>query len=242
LKIKSFGCSFLDGSDLAHPDLTWPARIAKKLGLEHKNHAEGASGNFRILHQILTNVVPDDFCFVNWTYTDRFCYRNWQDEMYKTLLPTGEDQLSLNFFKNIYGQYHSTFTSLIAIKTAIDFLKNSSIGFIMTYMDHSLMAPDNQWNHPSAVTGLQDSVRPFLYTWHGRNFLEWARINELVISDNNHPLDQAHEQAANFFGAHTEWLIENPTSFAAYWPVDLENLQSWLAWRPVHFEPPIGYK
>lgn len=243
MKIRSYGCSFLDGSELENPKLTWPARIANTLALEHVNHAEGGSGNFRILHRILENTASKDLCFVNWTYTDRFCYRNWQNETYSTLLPTGDNELSKNYFKNIYGQYHAIFMSLVAIKTAIDFLLCNKNAFIMTFMDHTLLAPvDNWWNNPTAVTGLQNYVRNFLYTWRGKNFIEWAQINQFPISDQYHPLDLAHEAAANFFGKQTEWLLEYPATIPAAYPRTAENASYWTEWQPDLFELPVNYK
>jgi hypothetical protein len=243
-KIKSFGCSFLDGSDLENPNLTWPARIAKTLGMPHENYAEGGSGNLRILNQILLYATVDDFCFVNWTYTDRFCYRNWQDEKYKTLMPAGKDELSLTYYKHLYGQYHSTFISLMAIKTAVDFFRQNKIPFIITYMDHNLTAPvDLNWCHPFPTTWLQNLITPFLYTWRGRNFLEWARINDFQISEHNHPLDQAHEQAANFFGGHVEWILNNLDYFPFLTTTKSHAIpEEWAIWQPTKFDTPIGYK
>lgn len=230
MKIRSFGCSFLAGDDLSDSNKTWPARIAGMLGLEHANHAQGASGNFRILHNILGHSQPGDFCFVNWTYVDRFDYRCWQDEIYNTLMPGDNDQLSQIYFKSIYGQYHQTLGALICAKTAIDFLTQINARYIMTYMDHSMFAPiDNNYENPQPFNYLQTTIRKHCRTWKGKNFLEWAQANRFPISDLSHPLDTAHQEAANFFITLTEWLLDGLP--ATGWDPDSST---WQSWKPKH--------
>lgn len=240
MKIRSFGCSFLAGDELQDPSRTWPAIIAQTLGIEHSNHAEGASGNQRILHNIMCWTQPADLCFVNWTYVDRFDYRCWQDETYRTLLHGNDDQLSQIYFKNMYGQYHQTLVTLICVKTAIDFLEHIGAKFIMTYMDHSLFVPiDNNYENPRPTDYLQTSIGPYCRSWKGKNFLEWARANEFAVSDLGHPLDTAHEEGAKFFGPMAEWLLDGLPGLG-WEPAS----PAWRNWRSKHWSihPPLPYK
>ena len=65
MKLKSFGCSFIFGSEL-HDDgyggphatpsqHTWPALLAKDLGYDYQCYARPGSGNLRILNEVLNN-------------------------------------------------------------------------------------------------------------------------------------------------------------------------------------------
>jgi hypothetical protein len=85
MKIKSFGCSFIFGTDLADEtrgepyaqssQLTWPALLAQDLGLEYECHARPGSGNLRILEKILSISIQTPATFViGWTWIDRFDY------------------------------------------------------------------------------------------------------------------------------------------------------------------------
>lgn len=239
MKIRSFGCSFLAGDELEDPSQTWPAIIAETLGIEHLNHAEGAAGNFRILHNILGWAQPSDLCFVNWTYVDRYDYRCWQNDSYATLLPGDNDQLSQFYFKNLYGQYHQTFCTLICVKIAIDFLQHIDAKFIMTFMDDLIFAAvDNNWENPIPTNYLQTQIKPYARTWKGKNFLDWAKTNKFPVSQQNHPLDQAHKEAAKFFGPLAEWLLEGLPATSCGSPF------TWQNWRSKHWKdfPKSSYK
>ena len=66
----------------------------------------------------------------------------------------------------------------------------------MTYMDRLLF--DTEWNTTPAVTELQDYVKPYMTTFDGLNFGEWSRKNNFTISKIGHPLEQAHQSAAEY--------------------------------------------
>ena len=84
MKLKSFGCSFIFGSELSditikskkYSQLTWPALTAQRLGLEYACHARPGSGNLQILNNILDQVALDhkDTYVINWTFCDRWDY------------------------------------------------------------------------------------------------------------------------------------------------------------------------
>ena len=83
--VKSFGCSFIFGTDLADAghgtdasNFTWPALIAQQLGTKYICRAQGGIGNFIILRRILENISMDRgqnaFYIISWTWIDRFDY------------------------------------------------------------------------------------------------------------------------------------------------------------------------
>lgn len=212
MKIKSFGCSFLYGSELswteykndllsgAHPSRpTWPALIANQYSLPYENHAWPGIGNLRILEQVLTQAKLDDpaFFFINWSWADRFDYIDPVTEKWNTFLP--KDNKSDTYYKNFYSDYQVRLTNLSYINTAITILNSKNIAFCMTAIDPTLFEIINpDWKDPYALTMLQDSVHPCMTWFEGKDFLSWSQDKNLAISENWHPLEEAHRAAADY--------------------------------------------
>lgn len=205
--LKSFGCSFIFGSDLsddgqtvtyATPSkLTWPALMAKKTGLNYACYARPGSGNLRILESVLSHAATGekDLFVIGWTWIDRFDYTTTQDE-WKTILPVDTTALAKIYYKDLHSQYRDKLTTLLQIRIAIDALNQSQIPFIMTYMDDLIF--ESKWHTTSAVTSLQEFVQPYMTTFEGNTFLDWARTKKYEISPTLHPLEPAHAAAAEF--------------------------------------------
>jgi len=87
-------------------------------------------------------------------------------------------------------------TTLLQIRNAIDVLNQYQIPFIMTYMDDLIF--ESEWHATSAVIGLQEYIRPYMTTFEGNTFLDWARTKNYEISPTLHPLETAHAAAAEF--------------------------------------------
>ena len=207
MMLKSFGCSFIFGSDLsddgqtvtyATPSkLTWPALMAKKIGLNYACYARPGSGNLRILESVLSHAATGekDLFVIGWTWIDRFDYTTTQDE-WKTILPVDTTALAKTYYKDLHSQYRDKLTTLLQIRIAIDALNQSQIPFIMTYMDDLIF--ESKWHTTSAVTSLQEFVQPYMTTFEGNTFLDWARTKKYEISPTLHPLEPAHVAAAEF--------------------------------------------
>ena len=205
--LKSFGCSFIFGSDLsddgqtvtyATPSkLTWPALMAKKIGLNYACYARPGSGNLRILESVLSHAATGekDLFVIGWTWIDRFDYTTTQDE-WKTILPVDTTALAKTYYKDLHSQYRDKLTTLLQIRIAIDALNQSQIPFIMTYMDDLIF--ESKWHTTSAVIRLQEFVQPYMTTFEGNTFLDWARTKKYEISPTLHPLEPAHAAAAEF--------------------------------------------
>ena len=207
MMLKSFGCSFIFGSDLsddgqtvtyATPSkLTWPALMAKKIGLNYACYARPGSGNLRILESVLSHAATGekDLFVIGWTWIDRFDYTTTQDE-WKTILPVDTTALAKTYYKDLHSQYRDKLTTLLQIRIAIDALNQSQIPFIMTYMDDLIF--ESKWHTTSAVIRLQEFVQPYMTTFEGNTFLDWARTKKYEISPTLHPLEPAHAAAAEF--------------------------------------------
>lgn len=200
MKLKSFGCSFVYGSELADcgfksttpSRLTYPALLAQDLGYEYNCHARGGSGNLQILNSILEHVNQEPALFVvNWTWIDRFDYVDNQ-ELWQTLLPGHDDRLSDFYYRNLHSQYIDKLRTLTCMFTAINALKQRH-QFIMTAMDD--LIAETRFHFNPAIEYLQHEVLPYIKSFDGCNLLDFARKNNYEVSDLWHPLEAAHQAA-----------------------------------------------
>ena len=217
MKLKSFGCSFLYGSDLADDghgnplvgpsQLTWPSLLAQDLNYKYECYAYPGAGNLRILEKILnqTTIAESAFFVVGWTWIDRFDYTTIPtteciatsdligNEIWKTVMPNDNDSRASNYYHDLHSQYRDKLTNLIYIKTAIDTLKQKNIPFVMTCMDNILF--ETLWQYTDAVKWLQECILPYITTFNGRTFLEFSKEKGFPISETLHPLETAHQAA-----------------------------------------------
>lgn len=214
MKLKSFGCSFIFGSELkddgyssprATPsNFTWPALLAKHLGLEYQCFAKPGCGNTRIAEQVLNQIASGEpaFYVVGWTWIERFDFVNRnQNDRWQTITPWNEDTVAKNYYRDMHSQYLDKLQSLIDAGLVLNQLKKTQSQFFMTYMDELMF--EIQFHHSAAMHLLQQELKPHCNNFEGVNFLEWSRINGFPIGTRGkHPLEQAHASAC-------EYLIKN---------------------------------
>lgn len=210
--LKSFGCSFIFGTDLpddgrekmfATPSkYTWPSHLATHLGYEHRCYARPGIGNLRIMERVLSqaaNIEPA-FFVIGWTWIDRFDYANAQDNSWTTLMPIDTSRLATTYYRDLHSQYRDKLTTLINIKVVIDTLRQKNQKFLMTYMDDLIF--ETRYHTSPAISELQDYIRPYMTTFDGKNFLDWCKEHQYEISPTLHPLEQAHRAGADYMIAH----------------------------------------
>jgi len=213
MKLKSFGCSFIFGSELADDgkdglyatpsQLTWPAHLANHLNYNYECYARPGSGNLQILEQILnqsTNKTQDLFV-IGWTWIDRFDYypvnpTTLSRSPWRTIMPVDTDDLAKIYYRDVHSEYRDKFTCLSYIKLTIDTLGQKGIPFIMTYMDNLLF--DQQWHATPAVLDLQEYIKPYMTTFEGQSFLNWSRSHGYSETAAWHPLEEAHAAAGEY--------------------------------------------
>lgn len=215
--LKSFGCSFIFGTELIddvssamldwsdpekfiHPSkLTWPALLANDRECEYVSKSLPGIGNFQILETILKEIVQhnNDLFVIQWTWIDRFDYenilRNKRKNFWNTILPGDTDRTAEWYFKYVHSQYRDKLTTLTCIKTAIDALQQNNIPFIMANIDDLVF--ETQWHTNDAIQYLQDYIKPYITNFNGLNFLDWAKTNGFPIGAYHHPLEEAHQAA-----------------------------------------------
>lgn len=226
--LKSFGCSFIFGSDLADETngepyercsaSTWPALLAQHLNYDYCCYARPGAGNLRILEKILdqSTVLEPAIFVVSWTWIDRFdytqqlpenyhAYDRFNNDLWQTIRPGNADRPSRQYYRDLHSQIRDQLTNLIYIKTAIDTLKQKKIPFAMTYID-DLLFEENFIVSP-AVKDLQNYVRPYMFQFENQTFLNWAKKYNYPISSKLHPLEQAHCSAADTIKHHFDAIL-----------------------------------
>jgi len=211
MKLKSFGCSFIFGSELSDtsPDkpwpcfseLTWPVHLAKHLNYDYHSYARPGSGNLQIAERALSQLACNEYALyvIGWTWIDRFDYSkitDWQEDRWATLVPNDNDTTGTTYYKYLHSEYRDKLTTLMAIKLVIDTLNQKGIPFIMTYMDNLMF--DQQWHTTPAVIDLQEYIKPQMTTFENKTFLDWSRDNGYPETAAWHPLDEAHRAAADY--------------------------------------------
>ena len=211
MNLKSFGCSFIFGTELSDhgrngryatgSQLTWPAHIATHFGYNYLTYSRPGSGNLQIAERVLSHLATNQQAFfvIGWTYIDRFDYINvddpekWRGMPWSTLMPIDTTDVSHTYYKNLHSEIRDKLTTLMSVRLVIDTLKQKSCPFIMTYMDDLMF--DRRWHTTPAITDLQDYIRPHMTTFEGLNFQQWSKKNGYPITAIGHPLEQAHAAA-----------------------------------------------
>lgn len=216
MRLKSFGCSFIFGTDL-HDDsrqaakatpsnYTWPALLAKQHGWDYTCYARPGAGNLEILERLLSQLTDTEpaVYVVGWTWIDRFSYignnNQWFRSPWKSLMPVDTDTVSTTYYRHLHTEMRDKLTSLLNVRTAIDTLKTSGNPFIMTYMDDLMF--DQRWNNTPAITALQGYCQPYMTRFNDKNFLEYAKEKGFDISATLHPLETAHQSAAELIDSY----------------------------------------
>lgn len=205
MKLKSFGCSFIFGTDLrddgrtgawAVPSkLTWPALLAQHHQWDYECFARPGSGNLQITEKLLNQMIdPTPAVYVvGWTWIDRFDYTAADTQKWHTVMPVDTDSTAETYYKHLHSEYRDKLTTLLNIKLSIDTLKSHGHQFVMTYMDDLMF--DTRWNTSPAVSELQRYCEPYMTRFDGKNFLEYSKEKGFEISQTLHPLENAHQAA-----------------------------------------------
>ena len=216
MNLKSFGCSFIFGSELSdeflgdraagtvskHSELTWPAHLARYLNYDYLCYAKPGAGNLQIAERALTHLATNEQALfvINWTFIDRFDYvdlnapTNWVSNMrWSTLMPIDQTDRAKTYYKQFHSEIRDKLTTLMSIKLVVDTLRQKNCPFIMTYMDDLMF--DKQWHTTPAITDIQDYIRPHMTQFDGMTLQQWTKKNGYPITSIGHPLEEAHAAA-----------------------------------------------
>lgn len=198
MKLKSFGCSFIYGSEL--PDSfgrnaskkTWPALLAFYHNIKYQSFARPGAGNLFIAEQILNECDRQDSntFVINWTFIDRFDYVN-SKESWDTVLPGHSDALTQLYYKNFHSEYRDKLTTLSMMKLCVDTMLQNNINFVMTYMDDLIF--NSQWHISPAVTLLQNYLKSHCVKFDDCNFITYAQGLGHSVTPSGHLLESGHQ-------------------------------------------------
>jgi len=217
--IKSFGCSFIYGTDLfddnskfdstGYSHLTWPALISKKLNLNYECYACPGQGNFKIYCDILANSFKNDqsIYLINWSWIDRFDYVDQQGS-WQTLRPAEENCEQKFYYRHLHSQLCDIISTASYVVSAAEHLTSLNCPYVMTYMDYNLLTQiDPNWHDPRYLEVLQQKLQRILVNFDGKNFLDWSKKHKFAISNSWHPLEDAHQAAADYWLPAVEKLL-----------------------------------
>jgi hypothetical protein len=215
MKLKSFGCSFIWGSDLPDENngknpslLTWPAKLAAQIGYHYECHARPGVGNLFIANQVLTQIQtlrePSLF-LINWTWIDRFDYVGPHDDsdwrcvapaQWQAIRPGDETPEAVHYYKTTHSQFRDKLQSLILIYTCIQELDRRGIPYISCMMDD--LCFEHKFHHTPAMQLMQEYLTPRTTWFDGVNFLTWARSHNYETSPTYHLLVPGNQAAAGY--------------------------------------------
>ena len=211
MKLKSFGCSFIFGSELSditnrtkkYSQLTWPAIIAQRQGLDYACYARPGSGNLQILNNVLDQVAQhnNDVYIINWTFVNRWDYMYAGNNQWHSVLPWDQHERTEFYYRHFQAEYTDKLNNLIWINSAIQSLTAAGKKFCMTFMDDLLF--EDRWHTSPGILVLQEQVRPHLQQFNELNFVDWSKQNNFAIGSGGHPLEAAHEKAALYLLDHS---------------------------------------
>jgi hypothetical protein len=191
MKLKSFGCSFIWGTDM--PDesmtprvaskLTWPGLVAKHLDYSYESFAYPGVGNLFIADRVLNQLASNDdaFYIISWTFIDRFDYvvdcgisphdppDRWEEDNPWATCRPGDDSY---YFKHYHSEYRDKVATLQMVKLCIDMLTEKNVKFLMTCIDESMF--DRRWHMSPAINMLQDLVQPHFYKFDNGTFIDYT--------------------------------------------------------------------
>ena len=227
MQVKSFGCSFIFGSELSDEwccpsgemaihlqevgrhnikfsKLTWPAHVAQYLGYEYQCYANPGSGNLQIMERVLTQITKSDcaLIIIGWTWIDRFDYIN----------PLATDHTDIDFWntitptdndhtaKNYYKNLHSEFKDKLLALTSIRLTIDILKQKNLPFIMTYIdeLMFDNNWHSTPAIRELQNYIKPYMTKFEDLTFLDWSRKNNYPVSNNWHPLEKAHTAASEY--------------------------------------------
>jgi len=207
-KIKSYGCSFVYGTDLLDcphstvpgsfkaSNKTWPAITAQQLDLEYECYARPGVGNNYIAQQVVSNADPDSLNVIVWSWIDRWEFFDITLNRWTTVRPTGTEDhpLAEIYYKHLQSELQDKWQSLNYIYSTHEYLRRNNIPFVSHNMDELLL--DQTYHAPSYITRLQDDIADAVRRFpDNQTFLEWSKKNNFPISKQLHPLEKAHSEA-----------------------------------------------
>jgi len=215
-KIVAIGDSFLAGSELKNPKLTWPALFADKYQLEYVCLARpGHTIQFviRSLFETLHHESQTCLFVIHWPNALRMEYVDRHSDTWIQINPNAvlfgneySDEIQTMYYKHMNSLLGDKWHSLLMIFSALQTLQQTKHQYAMTTVDDFLF--ETEFHNPPYVEFLQNKCRDHVHWFDNMTFLNWVKANKFAVGRNGHPLEQAHQHAFEYFEPLYKKLIE----------------------------------
>lgn len=225
LNLLSAGCSLIYGAELSdspspigldHPSQkTWISLFANTNNLNHFTVATCGVSNQGIVRKVIEAIETHsiDMVIVQWTYLNRFELR-WNDETYQTFSywhskdftatnplmaeyknnNLHKQEIATLWFKDVYSQSTAYYYYLKSLLELGNYLSIKKIPFV--FFDSETV--EDIKTEDIAICSLKNATKNYKpLRFDGLGFYNWALKNNYPIGKENHPLDEAHENAYN---------------------------------------------
>lgn len=209
-KLFAFGDSYTFGHELEDcptndfktpSQLSYPALVAKKLGLCYECFAVGSFANNAITRQLtetLDDISNDDMVLIMWTHPHRREFLFDGDFGYRSVSPSSVD---VPFYKEYYKHIDSSLNyhvnlSLYDILVAQYLLESKKINYVFLAADSDLSLSVATNMHGTSTLVNQINLDNWLMFDGNVGFCEWAK-NDLKLKFYVHPPELAHEELSN---------------------------------------------
>jgi|APSaa5957512535_1039671.scaffolds.fasta_scaffold179978_2 hypothetical protein len=216
-KLVAFGDSFTWGTNLKDADHkvpnkhqcvpcnysknTWPALLADNLKLEYVCRAGQGCGNQTIVRQFfeyLPHINIEDLVIVNWTWINRWDFYDIDVNRWETIRPSGTENSKFKefYYKYLQSELWDKWESLKNIGLVHRILEQNGIKYISTCIDELVI--DTTYHAPDYVKHLQNELVDQITWFNDQGFFEWSKTNNFKISNEWHPLEEAHQAAFEY--------------------------------------------
>jgi len=206
-KVVAIGDSFLAGSELHNPKLTWPALFADRYQLEYVCLAKGGHTIqfvIRTLFETLHKESQDCLFVIHWPNALRMEYVDRQHDTWIQINPNAvlfgneySSEIQTMYYKHMNSLLGDKWHSLLMISSALQILQQTNHRYVMTAVDDFLFSTD--FHNPPYVEFLQHKCQEHVHWFDGMTFLKWTETNKFAVGRGGHPLEQAHQSAFEYF-------------------------------------------
>jgi hypothetical protein len=183
---------------------TWPALLAKHLGIEYVCHAYPGESNHSIARKVIKfidHIRSDDLVIINWTYVSRWDFYNENAshvrKRWQSVSAGSEDTVYKDFYlKHMQCEVADLWGTLQNMLLISSVLENKCIDYKMTCIDNLLLT-DNH-HDIDYISNAFKEVKDKILWFEDSGFYSWAVKNNLPLGPNGHPLIEAHQAAFEY--------------------------------------------
>ena len=219
--IVAAGDSFVWGSELAdspngaansYSRRTYPALLAQQAGLDYVCAAYPGNANNAITRTAIATLdqTKNAVLIANWTYPQRreFYFGNQWSSI--TSWHTAHEEFSKSYFQHVGdSEYYEVYSVLKEIVMLQHYCEINHVPYLFTTADnHFYQREQYDRTHDSYIDSLYRQINWNNWFWFEpgtapdevcapRGFYQWAIENKYTCGPQGHPLEQAHQAAAN---------------------------------------------